>query len=337
MKWGTCLVLAICTSTGAGVQLTGSPPLHRDAELLLWVSSHGGAGMDQLFVDEFAHGDIKIRGLGTKSELANDSEVMRIPEKLLIRSSAAKAAVGTELAESLEAAMSGSSVEYGSGALAVFLASERLRGPDSFWAPYLASLPSLTLYKEFHSFFGSEELFTHFSELPLVATIREEWKLLEDAWSAWQQHKDLAPAQIRKDISWDNFSESYLWQVSHAAKGNMVPVFDLMNSAMGHGTAVSVGCIKRVDLVGYFEVRVNAPVGAGQELLNHYSSNYNNEMWLFRWAFVDSENPNPVPQLDAQTCGRLLEASQSLPSNLDSGDLARAQGFRTLIAEHCPA
>merc|ERR1719162_1889134 len=235
-------------------------------------------------IDFFQHGAAKIRGLASNASLASGTMVMQIPEKLMIRRSNATEALGETLAQSLDDTMVKAAVkskaDYASAALAVFLAAEHLAGAESLWAPYLASLPTLSEYESYHPMFASESLLAHFDGLPMVEKIRHEKHLLQEAWRIWQDSSSSKSTRLQK-VDWDSFLLAYGWMMSHAVRGNMVPIFDLLNSAIPtqDRNTKAVGCIKRVDMLGYFEARTSCDVRANSELLNLYTDGphgYNN-------------------------------------------------------------
>ncbi|GIL45864.1 hypothetical protein Vafri_3000 [Volvox africanus] len=119
------------------------PLLAVDASLRSWIQIHGGAvGKTLRLVDNAPCG---CRGIITTaslpSELVQAVPLILVPESLYMTTDNAR-----KLLQPLESKRFGLSFWHkelpGAVQLAVLLAMERRRGEDSFWAPYIRSLPS---------------------------------------------------------------------------------------------------------------------------------------------------------------------------------------------------
>lgn len=352
---GLLLCAAICCRQAASAHaaLRGRPGQAamrlRDRLVLAWARGHNATGVEDLVPGTFVHGNVSVRGLATRRDFALGQVVMRVPTELLIRPVNAAKALGHDTATALDAALKGSSTPFPSAPLALFLALELRRGSASPWAPYIASLPSIEDYRTYHPMLATDAELAHYEALPLVARIREERRLLQGAWMLWVAR---ANATILVDhwaakakVTFDDFLWGYVATMSHGVRGNMVPVFDLINDEGPSDQNVkSVGTVEfsLVDRLGYFEAKATKPVHAGEELLSYragvgdtetrfVANGVDDEAHFFLWGFVPTQSARPAKPLGESSCSRLWAAWEAR----SPGSSARTEGFGALIREQC--
>lgn len=136
--------LVQCRASIVGGPTVGhSPHLKEDLSLRSWITSHGGTVWSSLRLVEKA--PCGCRGIITTApvplDLAQTMPLILIPERLYMTTNDAR-----QLLKPLEAKRF--SLPFwrdeppAVAQLAVLLALERQRGNDSFWAPYICSLPT---------------------------------------------------------------------------------------------------------------------------------------------------------------------------------------------------
>merc|ERR1712194_299247 len=151
--------------------------------------------------------------------------VLVIPELALIRPIDASTSLGSEVSQRLDAALEASGMPGMSGGLALFLALEQAAGRASRWASYLASLPTLEAYRQFHPMLAEADLLASLDGLPLAGKVLSEQELLRSAWSEAQA---LMGERIAH-LTFYDFMWGYLSVATHAVAGVMTPICDLAN------------------------------------------------------------------------------------------------------------
>jgi len=248
--------------------------------LVSWITENGG------FIDPrgvlATRSESGVRGMFATEDIAKDTIIAKIPNSVILKES-------NETREFVTRAEVGAS--YVSGLLT--LASEIIKGTESHWKPYLALMPNMDAFVEFHP---AIKMISLYDDLPQRETLAAEWDGLVpgfgkklraqaegfDRFLERTQDRN-AQEKVFDDRIWDRkvmemsntIRQSRMW-----ADFGYLPYMDFFNHRNEH---------YQIDIRQEGEDQwmvANRDIKAGDELYDNYGIHDNQA--LFRaWGFCD--------------------------------------------------
>jgi len=316
-----------------------------DVSLLLeWASEHGADGIQNLNLAYLNKSGQQVRGLAAARKLDWGAVAFRIPEKIIITQQHPYMVESpfynvTGKAESLDLPFS----------MLLYLATERRRvaeGGNSFWAPYIRSIPTPEAFATFHPLFADAELTKSFKTLPPVQGIKAGQLSIE---KSWDEHKHewtgLAKQSGVEGLAFEDFKWAAVAMVSRgftitwshhglswANTGDaMVPVADLLN----HHGSNNVEWFR--DLRGdppAWEMKLERSIHSGSELTISYGELTNGHVFK-TYGFLLPGNKERMTATDRKPCGA-KRLAKMLALELDSQP-SILSSFKSLLREYCDA
>jgi len=242
--------------------------------------------------------------------------------------------------------------------LAVAWAGEVKKGGSSFYAPYFRVLPTMAEFRSFHPITAKPSLLRDFQPLPvmeIVRSVQARDMALASCFQAWQRMPgaDLHLARL----TWEDVYTALLQLRTRSHGINevdaaMVPGADMLNVGMSSAGLDGTGSLNTEWNIsdGWFAVKTNAPVAAGQELSERYCDECGNDLLLPVWGIFLEHNPHPLahqkesevrchaklpwqeqPRASYKTLREATEAALDIPTG------ATQQRNRTMRAPRCKA
>lgn len=295
-----------------------------------WVRQHGGRGLDNIEVRSFNKGGVLVRGLAVTRDIVMEVDpasglpyakpLFSIPKDIILH-----AEHPTVL-----------SSPFGEAAdlpvyirVLGFLAVERrkiLSGAQSFWEPYIGSLPTPQDFAQFHPLYANKELLDKFAVLPVADAVLQEMRFWEKMWT---EDKERWMSLARKSGVTDLTYADLLWAhaillsrryASDWARPALVPISDLANADLRPNVWYRNGRVDgepvswRVDAI--------RSLGKGDEVLEDYRKDATNDVYFRFYGFLLPQNPNMMDTLNASACSSLREqavsSENSIASSLES-------------------
>lgn len=272
-----------------------------------WMVANGGMVSKHFTESMTSHSGISVRGVVSAGSVQPNELILRVPRNLWITLSNFPAVGGAKLGHIPEcSAISSYDRNF---RMWVITALEGKAGDQSFWAPYLRTLPQFADYRSFHPQLGDMRLLSEFQELPLVSIARQRRAELEASWlclQAWQRQPDTPPG-LRGLLYEDLLLGAMRWKTRdygvNSTTNALVPGADLMNTERSTLLNTRWGMTRPED---GFTVRANNNVGDGGELYDAYCRNCNNSRMMLLWGIYLEENTVPVEDLPADSCTQTL-------------------------------
>jgi len=307
-------------------------------QLFDWVRRHGGVGLDSIEVRTFRKGGQEVRGIAATRDLpvqvdpASGTTYARplfsIPKAVILHAEH-PTVLSSPFGE--EEGLTAYSRVLG------FLAVERrliLGGGQSFWAPYIRTLPTPRDFAQFHPLYAGKDFLDQFAGLPVVENIKRllrEWKMgWEDDRRQWTSLANRAGIDDFdfKDVLWAStvlLSRRYRADWTRPA---LVPVSDLVNCDLRPNVWYRSG---RLDGdPPSWRVEAIQSLRKGDEIVENYQRDAANSVYFSLYGFLFPDNPRRMEPLDASTC--LSLSRRPMPTG---GPLASS--FQALIDESCRA
>jgi histone-lysine N-methyltransferase SETD3 len=295
-----------------------------------WVQKHGGKGLDNIRIALFDKAGHSVRGLAATRDLAAHSEVLSIPESVILKLD--HPSVRDSPFQKVDVELGGLLLK-----LPLYLAAERrklLNGKSSFWAPWIESLPTPAEFASFHPYYAKPGVMSDFAALPLTEKLGHDIESTEKKWEEnKQQWISLAQSCDAEGLTFEDFKWActIVWTRSYSGlspgnnvRGGLVPISDLGN----HAASPSLDWSHRLNgNPPTWSVLASRDIKKGEELTESYGDK-NNEVLLWTYGFAMAGNPVSTPQLSKDECGKLQAAINSQISD----DRPQAQILRSLQA-----
>lgn len=243
--------------------------------LLRWLE-HGGSDISQVSVALLGDGE---RGLEALSSIAPDEPLLRIPSRYVLTLEEARSSAIGQLLEAHAPA------DEERVYLAAFLLQEMERGADSFWKPFLDSLPRS--FPNLPFFFDERELSL------MKGSLAPRWvKSLREGLEAQHAHLcEHVPGFKRfpfETFVWAHFvvvTRTFSVQRGGEEVACLVPLADMINDGRPwnvHWDMTEGGT--------HFQLKSKGVLARGQELRISYGDKSNLQL-LLQYGFVHEENP----------------------------------------------
>jgi len=276
-----------------------------------------------------------IRGLQAATELRAGDIALRIPRRCCLTSDA--------ISDSSRAAGNDPLERF-----AFFLAEQRLLGDASWWAPYIAMLPTYTDYVRILPLAYVAAMREHREQPAKSMDSLHDFPIVQEAteaevslWRAWQQYNtlDLSSYQNQKRISWTDL----VWGMSVvqtrvlSIEGGfaIVPVFDLGNtfSTPAGGGEQSLIWHQQFEN-GSFIGRASVDMAEGAEWTFRYWFHTTEVSSLLHYGFRAGEGSwRPVWSPADASCGRWLTAAEAIATEEASTPVTI--NIAELVRQHC--
>jgi len=298
---------------------------------LRWMTDNGASVEKGKFQAESTHhGGATIRGIVSKEDLPSKENLLVIPRKLwlvLDNFPEFKDAQLDDLAECKPL----SKVNLRLLQLSAAVAKEARMGGESFYQPYLSTLPTLGDFRSFHPRFISTSVARDFQGLPQVNIAMLQRKAdfaLRACFEAWKASSPTSPVA---GLSWDTHMLLGLaWHRTRAYNVGdspaLIPGADLFNT--GPKNTLNTKWIASKDV---FTVQTMTPLHARDELLDSYCVSCSNDKMLGIWGVYLEDNQNVLHHDDSLVCSRSLRSV--VEANLDMQEAA----IHEALAEHWTA
>lgn len=234
--------------------------------------------------------------------------------------------------------------------LAFFIAEQRLLGDESWWAPYIAMLPTYLDYLQIlpltylaamreHGEYPAKPI-DSLHDFPVVQRAKESEATLWRAWQKYNSTPDLSSHRNRTRISWSDI----VWGTSvvqtralFVGEGDfaIVPVFDLGNtfSTPAGGGEQSIIWHQKFDNESFI-ARAALDMVEGAEWTFRYWFHTTEASSFLHYGFRAGEGSWRLPWSPADTsCGRWLTAAEALSTEEASAPIAI--NIVELVRQHC--
>jgi len=262
-----------------------------------WLKSEGAQVHPQLRGILTDYGGVPVRGVTMTSALHLGDTLIVVPRRLWIYVAnfpSFQASPGPTKASSADADLL---------RLAGALATETQKGDDSFWAPYLRQLPTLSDFHAFHPQLADAPLLTDFGALRVMRLaqamngIDARLKRLFEAWREEPGHPDEIDS-----LTWKDMRQALVRIRSRQidvedGTSALVPGVDSMNTLPG-GRVNTKWSSRRSG----FAVSAARRLNGSEEVFIDYCSECDNSRLLSRWGVYFEGNPVALQRKHAPDC-----------------------------------
>lgn len=270
-------------------------------QLKEWVISHHGMVHPGLKSNMTYHRGFPVRGIISTESIWSWTSVLTIPRNLWIdrdtfAETKAVSLPDTEVCRRMHAPTDGDALKFVAG-----LALENKKGSDSFYYPWLRSLPS---FADFHSFLPrlmEPTVRSDFAVLPFVTAMvkaQEQDMAIKQCFEAWQTE----PNSLVGSVPWQDISTMLSTYRTRALDGGgmpfMIPAMDLLNTENADKATV------------HWDIAIDAftlstefgGLHAGAELTEEYCPGCSNFELMAIWGIYLEDNLNDLQDMDTSFC-----------------------------------
>lgn len=271
-------------------------------QLKEWVTSNHGMVHPALKSNMTHHRGFPVRGVISTETLWTWTPVLTIPSSLWVDWNTFPQTKTLSLPNTVECQGMHSPTDRDTLKFMAGLALEDKKSTDSFYYPWLRSLPS---FADFHSFLPrlmEPSVRKDFAALPFVtamAKAQEQDTTIKACYQAWQKERNSPVASI----DWQDVSKMLSAYRTRAIDGGggmpfIIPAMDLMNTENGDRANsqwhfASDAFILSTELTG---------LQAGAELTEEYCPSCSNFVLMAIWGVYLEDNLNDLPEMDTAFC-----------------------------------
>jgi len=267
-------------------------------ETASWLQENGAVLHPRLHANMTWHGGNHIRGVVTETELGPGEVLLRIPEKLWFSEEHFPELVQAKLPEIPECKLEPMDLKFLKMGVAV--ARESKRKADSFFHPYLKTLPSFNDFRTFFPRLMENSVVVDFWALPLVKTVlfqQERDAKARVCFGSWQASAEGSAANI-SGIAWSDVSAGLLQFRTRAYhvglnRPALIPGSDLINTERAGTQNADWSTANRAFAL---TTGKDAKITAGSELYESYCPECDNSKMLLVWGVYLEDNPSPISQ-----------------------------------------
>eukprot|EP00746_Dinoflagellata_sp_MGD_P011119 gnl/MRDRNA2_/MRDRNA2_123224_c0_seq1.p1 gnl/MRDRNA2_/MRDRNA2_123224_c0~~gnl/MRDRNA2_/MRDRNA2_123224_c0_seq1.p1 ORF type:complete len:462 (-),score=65.60 gnl/MRDRNA2_/MRDRNA2_123224_c0_seq1:22-1407(-) len=286
-------------------------------QLKEWVISNKGTVHPSLKSNMTYHRGFPVRGIITTESHWSWTPVLTVPRSLWIEPTSFPETRDVSLpavCTRMHSPSDGDSLRFAAG-----LALENKKGSESFYYPWLRSLPS---FADFHSFFPrlmEPTVQRDFAALPLTAAMwkaQQQDAAIQDCFQAWQKE----PSSPVSSLTWDDISAmlcNYRTRSLDAGgSGFMIPAMDLMNTENSN----NVNTQWSFALEDFTLSTEMAGLESGAELTEEYCPGCSNFLMMAIWGIFLEDNLNDLDEADTSFChgGSNFQGVSNTTSNKSS-------------------
>eukprot|EP00930_Biecheleria_cincta_P030562 TRINITY_DN21170_c0_g1_i2.p1 TRINITY_DN21170_c0_g1~~TRINITY_DN21170_c0_g1_i2.p1 ORF type:complete len:375 (+),score=19.46 TRINITY_DN21170_c0_g1_i2:25-1125(+) len=302
--------------------LKSSRPSARASQALFdWVVENGGQGFENIEVRYFQKVGQSIRGVA----VTHDVQINSTPESATLFSVPRAVVLHPQHSTVLNSPFA--RVEDPLERLMVFLAFERCKihsGADSFWAPYILTLPTPDEFRDFHPLYAPDDVLREFAVLPISHFVKTIFRYIHSVWMQnEEQWKSLAHMNNVKAFSFGDLWWANAVIMSRAfapawARPALIPVYDLINCDSPGPDMSNVNTeVANEGKTPLWEAVAIQTLSQGDELLNLYKATGAGNDILFRlYGYLIPGNPNEVEKIDAAACTSLPREPRKQPTGM---------------------
>jgi len=235
------------------------------ARLCGWLATECNAeGLENVFLGTFDHGGVAVRGIGAANPISEGESVFCIPKLCwIVRGTedvrVRQGCMGTPSCGPLEK-------------LSIHLAEEKMKGNETFWAPYLAWLPTRDAFKQFHpAYLTGVDLPDQLSYWPPWS---EELKVCHQVYSMKAQQKGRTPPTFE-----DVYEALVVVTTRTFEEVDLVPLADSANTEPA--STLNVQQTYANDAQDGMCLNARRDIEAGEELLVDYGAEHHSAMLMF--------------------------------------------------------
>lgn len=268
-------------------------------QLKEWVISNKGMVHPSLKSNMTYHRGFPVRGIITTDSHWSWTSVLTIPRSLWVDIDSfpeTTAATLPAVCTKMHSPSDGDALKLAAG-----LALENKKGSESFYYPWLRSLPSLA---DFHSFFPrlmEPAVHKDFAALPLIDAmwqLQQQDAAIHNCFQAWQRE----PNSLVASLTWDEISAMLANYRTRALDGSgspfLIPAMDLMNTE----NSQNVNTKWSFALEDFTLSTEMAGLQSGAELTEEYCPGCSNFMMMAIWGIFLEDNLNDLDETDTSFC-----------------------------------
>lgn len=264
MRWTTCVGFAFATFRAAAKE--DSSTAHE--RLLKWIIDYSGSDefTQNVSLGTFERGGMQVRGLRAERNFAEGEVVLKVPEELWLYSDK----VAKHLSKNCHA---------------LYLATERRKGAESWWYPYIQVMPVPEDYDQFMLSYADESLLESYTQLPPAEASLSTQETWRKQWAQCQRYDEA------KNVTFDDFrwaktaSQTRSWDSEHGWV--MVPLADMANTDL-NTNMYWPGMVS-------FELLADRDIAKGEELTVWYG-NHKNDYFLEVYGLTLDNNWAGIPK-----------------------------------------
>jgi hypothetical protein len=249
---------------------------------LFHLASSKGMWMVPLLIDKFPKGlnGSLVRGLATQNSLQKGQLILKLPWDNVVRSSTCK--------------------DWEACRISLVLQILTLAGKEQFqW--YLDSLPTADELSDYHPFAASDDLLSHFNDLPIFKQITIRQTEMKQRWQKFSAHYSLKQWLWAELIIFSRaWSESN--QFMDLGHGELLfPIIDMLNTdyVSRQNVHLDFGNLKEGKPI---TLTAKKTIAAGEELIGDYGLKSTNDRFYTHYGFVVFGNPFVLQALERPRC-----------------------------------